>query len=114
MPVNTKRPRNRPNRASAMPAIVPRTTAMVAVIAAMRTDNQAARSICVSANSSPYQRADQPPQTVTKRLSLNENRTSSTIGTYKNSKPTASMNPEKPTRLMLDAPARGHTAIAPT
>ena len=41
MPPNSVRPRNRPNRAIAMPAMVPSTTEKVALSAAMRSDSQA-------------------------------------------------------------------------
>ena len=42
------------------------------VMAAMRTESSAARRISSLRQSSPYQRSEKPPQTVTSRESLNE------------------------------------------
>ncbi len=51
-----------------MPSIV----AAVADSKASRRLTQAASSIARSVSNSPYQRSDQPPQTVTSREALNE------------------------------------------
>jgi len=55
-----------------MAASVPSTVAMLAESAARRRLTPAACRIAPSANSSTYQRIDQPPQTVTSREALKE------------------------------------------
>ena len=72
MPDSSVRPLNLPKRASAVPASVPRITAPVAVIAAIRSDSHAASRICWLWNSRPYHCVEKPPHTVTSRDSLNE------------------------------------------
>ena len=51
---------------------VPRITAKVALVAAIRTESQAASSSCRLCRSSPYHLVDNPDQTVTRLYSLNE------------------------------------------
>jgi hypothetical protein len=56
---------------------------IVAAVAAAKATcrlTQAAPRICRSRISSPYQRVEKPPQTVTSRLSLKEKTTSEMIG----------------------------------
>ncbi|MNT39053.1 hypothetical protein D3C72_1752700 [compost metagenome] len=65
-------PRKRPKRTITIAAIVPRIDAMVAAQAAMVRLSPTALIIASSRNSSPYQRVDQPAQTVTSLELLNE------------------------------------------
>ena len=56
---------------------------MVAAVAdrmPMRKETKAACTSALSSSSAAYHRVDQPPQTVTRRESLNEYTTSTTIG----------------------------------
>ena len=87
MPDSSVRPRNGPKRARIMPANVPSTTASVAETAATLRLSHAASRICWFWISAPYHFVEKPPQTVTRRDSLNENTTSEMIGTYRNAKP---------------------------
>jgi hypothetical protein len=59
-------------RASASAAQVPSTVATVAVMSATRSVTHAASRSCRLPKSEPYQRVENPPQTVTSRESLNE------------------------------------------
>ena len=71
-PASSERLRKRPNRASASPANVPRMVAPVAFMAAIRNESHAASltgSLCIRAT---YHFVEKPPQTVTRRDSLNE------------------------------------------
>jgi hypothetical protein len=72
-PDSKVRPRNRPNRTSAMPAIVPRMVAALALISASRRLSHAASRIWVFSNSLAYHTVENPPHTVTSRDLLNEN-----------------------------------------
>jgi hypothetical protein len=64
-----------------MPASVPRTTAPVALSAAIWRLSQAADRSWSFCRSDTYQRVENPPQSVTSRDSLKEKTTSSRIGT---------------------------------
>ena len=81
MPENSVRPRKRPNRASARPAIVPSIVASVADVTAMRRLSQVASSTCSFCSNAAYQRVENPPQTVEMRELLKEYTTTSTSGT---------------------------------
>ena len=84
IPENTVRPRKRPKRHSARPAIAPRTVAKVADVTAMRRLKNAASSTCSLRSNSPYHRVEKPPQTVASRESLNEYTMTRTSGMYRN------------------------------
>ncbi len=71
-PENSSRPRNRRNRASAMPAMVPRIVAMVAETSAIFSERISAAQTCLLLNSETYQRVENPPQTVARREPLKE------------------------------------------
>ena len=70
MPENRSLPRKRCVSASA--ASVPSTVAAVAERNATRSETEAASSMALSLKRARYQRSDAPPQTVTRRESLNE------------------------------------------
>jgi hypothetical protein len=72
MPENIVRPRKRPKRASAIPAMAPRIVAKVAEKSAISRDSRKAETICRLENSASYQRKEKPPQTVTRREELKE------------------------------------------
>src|SRR6185312_14975735 len=84
IPTRSERPRKAPNRASAVPASVPRTVAAVAAHAATRRDSQAASRTSPSEKSTPYHlRVGEcaASQTVTRRLLLKEYTIIETMGT---------------------------------
>ncbi len=72
MPASRRRPRKVPSRFRASPTSVPRMTASVALVAAMRRLSRAADQMSPSSSSDRYQRREKPPQSVTSRESLNE------------------------------------------
>jgi hypothetical protein len=72
MPEKRVRPLNRPARTSAKAASTPSTVAAVAEIRPTRRVTQVASSIWASWARAEYQRVENPPQTVTSRLALNE------------------------------------------
>ena len=78
--LRTPRPGKRPKRDSAMPLAVPSATAAVAATAAISRLRPSASRICWLRNSSPYQRSENPPQTVASREALNEYTITETIG----------------------------------
>ena len=71
-PENSTRPRNLRNRASAMPAMVPRIVANVADSRAIFNDNHAAFIICGLSQRATYHFVENPPQTVARRDALKE------------------------------------------
>ncbi len=71
-PEKKVRPGNRTKRASAMPAMVPRMVAMVALTAAISRDRTAASMIWLLANSLPYHSVEKPPHNIASRDLLNE------------------------------------------
>src|SRR6478735_9060239 len=92
-PCSSARPRKGPNLASTRPAIVPSTTAPLAVMAAIRMDSQAACSTGRSWNSAAYQRSVgelAASHTVTSRELLKEYTIIEKIGAYRNSSPSSS------------------------
>jgi hypothetical protein len=71
-PVKTARPRKRPCRSRTRAASVPRTVASRLARIATFSDTQAAARSGPSDRSNPYQRVENPPQTVTSGEALNE------------------------------------------
>ncbi|HEX3410724.1 MAG TPA: hypothetical protein VHT00_03305 [Stellaceae bacterium] len=69
---NTSRPGNRANRAMLKPAQVPSTRERVAALAATSRLVSAAVPNASFSNSAPYQRVENPAQTVTRRDALKE------------------------------------------
>src|SRR5436190_19018158 len=63
-PEKSVRPRNLENRARAMPAMVPRIVAKVALITAISSDRVAALMIWAFLKSLKYHSTEKPPQTV--------------------------------------------------
>ncbi len=112
MPANRVRPRNGPWRASASAAMVPSTVASVADTIPIRSDRTAASISACWARSPSYQRVENPPQTVTSRLALNENTTRMRIGRYRNDRPSASTAASiRPVaRVVIAAPPCGRGA----
>ena len=86
--------------------------APVAFIAAILNESQAAPSTCSLRNSSPYHLVENPPQTVTRRDSLNENAIISTIGRYRNRKPATIIAVTKRERRFTGAPRAAAPASA--
>ena len=74
-------PRNRPKRASAIPAMVPRMVAIVALTSAISSDRIAALMTCRLSNSFQYHSVENPPQTVESRDLLNEKKIIEKMGT---------------------------------
>jgi len=64
-------------------ASVPRTTASVEEIVAISSESLAADSTASLANRRAYHSVENPPQTLTERVSLNENATTLAIGRYR-------------------------------
>ena len=79
-PEKSVRPRNLLKRARAMPAMVPRMVAIVALTRAMERESLAASMIWSFSKSLPYHWVENPPQTETKRDLLNEKTMSDRIG----------------------------------
>jgi hypothetical protein len=80
MPASSSRPRNRPSRARAMPAMVPSAVATVAETAAICRLRSAASTTCRLPHSATYHLVEKPPQTVASRDALNENTIIEAIG----------------------------------
>src|SRR3974390_909708 len=96
------RPRNRENLDILKPAKVPRLKAIVAAnVATSKLVSAAARNPSFLA-SSPYQRVEKPAQTVTSRDALNEERTSSPTGAYKNANPSSSTAIRNPPPVLVE------------
>ena len=72
MPESRSRPRRRDTRCSASATIAPSAVAKVALRNAMRRLRSAAESSLSSCRRLAYQRSENPPQSVTRRESLNE------------------------------------------
>src|SRR5690349_6172165 len=90
IPDSSVRPLNGPNLASATPVSVPRMTAPVADMSAIRIDSHAAPTIWVFDSNSPYHLSVgecAASQTVTSLELLNENTIIDRIGTYRNASP---------------------------
>ena len=79
-PENKVRPRNRENRAIAMPAMVPRMVAKVALMTAISSDSIAASRIWLFLKSLPYHCVENPPHTVASRDLLKEKKIIEMIG----------------------------------
>ena len=80
-PEKAVRPRKRRKRASAMPAMVPRMVAKVALTSAMRSESRAASMTWSFWNSLTYHWVEKPPQTVARRDLLKEKTIIERIGT---------------------------------
>ena len=107
---NSVLPGKRRMRVITSAAMVPSTTAAVAVQNATLMLIHAARSILSSRNSSPYHLNEKPDQTVARRDSLKEYTIRMNTGTYRKAKPspsTVQLTARCPTRLMsASLPAR--------
>src|SRR5579863_6433484 len=97
MPASTARPRNAPNRASAIPDNVPRTTEEDAAMMAILIDSHAASRICSFDASSTYHLSVgecAASHTVTSLELLNENTIIERMGTYRKMRPATSAERE--------------------
>jgi hypothetical protein len=79
-PENSVRPPKRRKRASAMPAIVPRMVARVALIRAILSERRAAAMTWSFEKRRQYHSVENPPHTVASRDLLNEKKIMETIG----------------------------------
>ena len=80
-PEKAVRPRKRRKRARAMPAMVPRMVAKVALTKAIRRERRAASMTWSFWNSRTYHCVEKPPQTVARRDLLKEKTIIERIGT---------------------------------